>query len=320
MSFIMSTPQIATVGMSRTAARTASAWLTPLELMLLGAIWGASFLFMRVAAGHFGAFGLVEVRLLLGALVLLPLLWRARAQFNARLWSRLAGIAALNSAIPFVLFAWAAQRAPAGIGAIANATVVMFTALVALIFYGEPIGTRRTIGLFTGFVGVVVLASGKMGGISVWPAALAGTGAALLYGVGANMIRRYLIGFPAGAVAAATLLCAAILISPLAIATWPSASIPALSWLCAVLLGVMCTGFAYVVYYRLIHRIGAPRAATVTYLVPLFGVLWAWLALGEPPTASMAVAGALILGGVALNQQWGSPLASWGSPLASRKP
>jgi drug/metabolite transporter (DMT)-like permease len=295
-------------GSGSVASSTASAWLTPVELMLLAAIWGASFLFMRVAAHDFGAFGIVEVRLFLGALVLLPLLWRARAQFNLRLWVRLAGIAAINSAIPFVLFAWAAQRAPAGIGAIANATAVMFTALVALVFYGEPIiSTRRTIGLIAGFVGVTVLASGKTGGVSVWPAALAGTGASLLYGFGANLIRRQLVGLPPGAVAAATLLCSALFISPLAFATWPSMPIPALSWLCAVLLGVMCTGIAFAVYYRLINRIGAPRASTVTYLVPLFGVLWAWLALGEPLTVTMAVAGALILGGVALNQQWGTP-------------
>jgi drug/metabolite transporter (DMT)-like permease len=311
-SLIMSTPQAAALRMaiepggSENAERTASAWLTPLELTLLGAIWGASFLFMRVATRHFGPFSLVEVRLLLGALVLMPLLWRERAQFNLRLWLRLAGIGVLNSAIPFTLFAWGAERAPAGVGAIANATTVMFTALVALIFYAEPINTRRTIGLIAGFVGVVVLATGKMGGVSVWPAALAGTFAALMYGIGANMIRRYLVGLPAGAVAAATLFCAAALISPFAIATWPADPIPAKSWVCAVLLGVMCTGFAYLVYYRLIHRIGAPRAATVTYLVPLFGVLWAWLALDEPLTPTMAVAGILILGGVALNQQWGS--------------
>ncbi len=292
------------------SAGVATAWLTPLELLFLGAVWGASFLFMRVAAHDFGAFGIVEVRLFLGALVLLPFLWRVRQQFNARLWLRLAGIAALNSAIPFVLFAWAAQRAPAGVGAIANATAVMFTALVALIFYGEPISPRRTVGLIAGFVGVTVLASGKMGGASVWPAALAGTCASLCYGIGANLIRRQLVGVPAGAVASATLLCSAVLIAPLAVATWPAAPIPALSWLCAVLLGVMCTGVAFAIYYRLIHRIGAPRASTVTYLVPLFGVLWAWLALGEPLTISMAIAGVLILGGVALNQQWGSVTGS----------
>jgi drug/metabolite transporter (DMT)-like permease len=308
MSFIMSSARAAAVQVApaeRASPGTASGWLTPLELVILGAIWGGSFLFMRVAAHDFGPFALVEVRLFLGAVVLLPFLWRARGQFNARLWLRLAGIAAINSAIPFVLFAWGAERAPAGIGAIANATAVMFTALVALIFYGEHISSRRTIGLVAGFVGVVVLASGKTGGASVWPAAFAGTGAALLYGVGTNLIRRQLVGLPAGAVAAATLVCSAALIFPLALMTWPSAPIPALSWLCAVLLGVLCTGLAFVLYYRLINRIGAPRAATVTYLVPLFGVLWAWLALGEPLTFTMAVAGALILGGVALNQQWG---------------
>src|SRR6202022_4841566 len=100
--------------------------------------------------------------------------------------------------------------------------------------------------------GRTVLAGGKMGGVSVWPAALAGTGASLLYGFGANLIRRQLVGLPPGAVAAATLLCSAVFISPLAFATCPSMPIPALSWLCAVLLGGMCTGIAFPVYYWLI--------------------------------------------------------------------
>jgi drug/metabolite transporter (DMT)-like permease len=278
-------------------------WLTPIELTLLGAIWGGSFLFMRIASADFGPFALVEVRLALGALVLLPFLWRARAQFSARLWLRLAWISAINSAIPFVLFAWGAERAPAGIGAITNATAVMFATLVAFIFYGEEIGQRRAIGLLGGFVGVAVLASGKYAGASVGPAALAGTAAAFLYGIGVNAIRRHLQGIPAGAVAAATLSTASLLILPLAIHAWPVNPIPAVSWASAILLGVMCTGIAFTIYYRLINRVGGPRAATVTYLVPLFGVVWAWLALGEPLTAKMAIAGALILGGVALSQQ-----------------
>jgi drug/metabolite transporter (DMT)-like permease len=298
---------VAAAGVRGTAdvSSTAKAWLTPVELLLLAAIWGASFLFQRVAAKDFGAFPLVEVRLFLGSLVLMPFLWRARGYFNLRLWLRLAGIGIINSAIPFVLFAWGAQHAPAGIGAIANATAVMFTALVALIFYGEAITTRRAMGLIAGFIGVAVLASGKTNGVSVWPAALAGTAASVLYGFGGNLIRRQLVGLPAAAVAAATLFCASMFIAPLALATWPAGPVPVVSWGCAVLLGVMCTGIAFALYYRLINRIGAPRASTVTYLVPLFGVLWAWLALGEPLTVTMAVAGALILGGVALNQQWG---------------
>jgi drug/metabolite transporter (DMT)-like permease len=278
-------------------------WLTPLELVVLGAIWGASFLFMRVSASDFGAFALVEIRLALGALILLPFSWRARASLARAGWWRLAGIGAINSALPFALFAWGAQRAPAGIGAITNSMAVPFTALVAFLLFRERISVLRLVGLCAGFAGVAVLASGKVGGASVWPAVLAGTLAALLYGLSANLIRRSLLGIPASAVAGATLLCASALMLPLAIATWPGAPIGVASWISALLLGVMCTGAAFVLYYRLILRIGAPRASTVTYLIPLFGVIWAWLLLGEAMTASMAVAGALILGGVALSQQ-----------------
>jgi len=280
-----------------------TSWRTPVELTLLGAVWGGSFLFMRVAATDFGPFALVEVRLALGALILIPFLWQARARFTPAVWLRVAGIALINSALPFVLFAWGAERAPAGIGAITNAMTVMFAALVAFLFYGEKIGPRRWIGLVAGFVGVTILASGHIAGANVGAAALAGTAAALCYGLGINFVRHYLSGFPSAAIAAANLGAGALLLLPLAIYSWPHHPIPAASWLSAVLLGVLCTGIAFVFYYRLIARIGAPRTATVTYLIPLFGVIWAWLLLGEGVTLSMVLAGALILAGVALSQQ-----------------
>ncbi|MCL1634220.1 DMT family transporter [Luteimonas sp. SX5] len=278
-------------------------WMTPLELVVLGAIWGASFLFMRVAANDFGAVPLVEVRLALGSLVLLPFLWRARAQFPARLWPKLALIGAINSAIPFILFAWAAQRAPAGVGAIANAMTVLFTALVGFLFFGEKIGTRRATALVAGFAGVVVLASGKVAGASVGWAVVAGAAAAFLYGIGINLVRRHLTGLPPAAVAAATLGVSALLTLPFAAYAWPQAAIGLQSWLSAAMLGVLCTGIAFVMYYRLIARIGASRASTVTYLVPLFGVAWAWMLLDEPLTLTMGIAGALILGSVAMSQR-----------------
>lgn len=280
-------------------------WITPLELALLGAIWGASFLFMRVAARDFGAMPLVEVRLALGSLVLLPFLWRARAQFPAKLWPKLAIIGAINSAVPFMLFAWAAQRAPAGIGAIANAMTVLFTALVGFMFFGEKIGSRRVMALLVGFAGVVVLASGKTAGASISWAVAAGAGAAFLYGIGINLVRRHLTGLPPAAVASATLGVSALLTLPFAIAQWPEHAIPAKSWFSAAMLGVLCTGLAFVMYYRLIARIGANRASTVTYLIPVFGVAWAWLLLDEPLTATMGIAGAMILGSVALSQRTG---------------
>jgi len=295
-------PLPAAAGAVVPGADTAS-WRTPVELTLLGAVWGGSFLFMRVAAADFGPFALVEARLALGALTLMPFLWRARALFTPAVWLRVAGIATINSVLPFVLFAWGAERAPAGIGAITNAMTVMFAALVAFLFYGERIGPRRWIGLVAGFVGVTILASGHIAGASVGAAALAGTAAALCYGLGINFVRHYLSGFPAAAIAAANLGAGALLLLPFAIYSWPQHPIPVASWLSAVLLGVLCTGIAFVFYYRLIARIGAPRTATVTYLIPLFGVIWAWLLLGEGVTLSMVLAGALILAGVGLSQQ-----------------
>ena len=168
-------------------------WRTPVELGLLAAIWGASFLFQRVAAPEFGASVLSELRLVLGAAILLP----------------------------FLLFAWAAQRAPAGVGAITNAMAVLFTALVAFAFFHEKIGVRKWIALAVGFVGVVVLASDKADGASVGPAAAAGMFAALMYGVGANLVPRLFAGLPPLALAAATLGCAALMSLPLAAWHWP---------------------------------------------------------------------------------------------------
>jgi drug/metabolite transporter (DMT)-like permease len=285
------------------APASSATWRAPLELGVLGAIWGGSFLFMRVAASDFGPLPLVEARLLLGALVLTPFLWRARAQFTPGLWLKIAGIAAVNSVTPFALFAWGAERAPAGISAITNAMTVMFTALVAYLFYAERIGARRLIGLIAGFAGVAVLASGRTAGSGIWQASLAGTAAALLYGFGINLVRRHLTSYPPAAVAAATLVAGAVLLAPFAIYTRPAHTIGAASWISAILLGTLCTGTAFVLYYRLIARVGAARASTVTYLIPLFGVIWAWLFLGEPLTPTMALAAALILAGVALSQQ-----------------
>jgi len=297
----MSSPSIHALPLP--AAGAGARWLTPIELAVLGAIWGASFLFMRVAAPEFGALALVEIRLAAGAAVLLPFLWRARAQFPLKLWPLLALIAAINSAVPFTLFAWAAERAPAGIGAITNAMTVPFTALVGFLFFGEKIGPRRAGALMAGFVGVVVLASGKSAGASVGAAAAAGTAAAFLYGIGINLVRRHLSGLPSAAVAAANLTCSALLVAPLAVWMWPSQIPSAQSWAAAIALGVLCTGIAMVMYYRLIARVGASRASTVTYLIPLFAVTWAWWLLGEPVTLAMAAAGALILGSVAISQR-----------------
>lgn len=278
-------------------------WLTPAELGLLGAIWGASFMFQRIAAPEFGAMALAELRLAFGALVLLPFLLRERRRFPAARWPMLALIGAINSAVPFALFAWASQYAPAGIVAITNAMAVLFTALVGFLFFHEAIGWRRGAALLAGFAGVVVLASGKAAGASLGWAVVAGCGAAFLYGVGVHLLKRHLAGLPPAAVAAATLGTATLLLAPFALVQWPSAPVSGGAWFSAVMLGVVCTGVAYALYYRLVQRVGPGRAVSVTYLVPLFAVAWAWWLLDEPLTLKMAVAGLLILGSVAVSQR-----------------
>jgi drug/metabolite transporter (DMT)-like permease len=275
-----------------------------LQLILLGAIWGASFLFMRVAVNDFGPVPLIEVRLVLASAMLLPFLWRDRAQFTLRRWPMMALIGALNSGIPFLLFAWGAERAPAGVGAIANGMTALCAGLIGFLFFGEKLTSRQSIALCTGFVGILVLASGRMAGMSVGWASLAGALASVLYGLGIHMARRHLAGLPSAALASVTLGSAALLIAPFAVATWPAHLIPLKSWLSAAALGVFCTGIAFVMYYHLLGRIGPHRTSTVTYLVPPFGVAWGWLFLNEPITLTMTIACALILGSVAVSQNW----------------
>ena len=277
-------------------------WRTPVELVFLAAIWGGSFLFLRIAAPKFGPVPLVDGRLALGALVLSPFLWRARRQLAAAGWFKIMAVGLVNTLLPFLLFAWSAERAPAGVSAIVNSMSVPFAALAAFVMFQDQLGVRRLTGLAIGLIGVVVLASGDVDGAGIGPAVAAGAVAALLYGVSANLVKRYFAGLPPAAVAAATLAWGTVLLAPFAAWQWPQTSVPAQAWLSLLALGVVCTGAAYAVYFRLIQRVGAPRATMVTYLVPVFGVLWAWLALGEPLTISMAFGGVLILGGMLFGQ------------------
>jgi drug/metabolite transporter (DMT)-like permease len=275
-------------------------------LLVLGAIWGGSFLFMRIAVNDFGPVPLVEMRLALGSALLLPFLWRDRKKFTLRRWPMMALIGAMNSALPFLLFAWAAERAPAGVGAIANGMTALCAALMGFLFFREKLSSRQSIALVAGFAGIIVLASGKMAGMSVGWASIAGAVASLMYGLGAHMARRHLQGLPPAALAAVTLGSGALLAAPFALATWPGHAIAMKSWLSAAALGLLCTGIAFALFYRLIEKVGANRTAIVTYLIPPFGVAWGWLFLKEPVTVTMIIACVLILGSVALSQNWGA--------------
>ena len=273
------------------------------DLLLLAALWGGSFLFMRYAAPAFGAVPLMWLRVAIASVCLLPLLI-ARRQVG-ELVPRVGAMAVMgltNSALPFVLIAWATLSITAGLAAILNATTPIFTAIVAALWLRERLTAVRLVGLLLGLAGVVVLAADqadfKPGG-SGW-ALLASLGAALSYGFAANYARRFVTGVPALVNATGSQVAATLVLTPFAIAFWPVQTPGALAWGAALALGLGCTALAYLLYFRLLARVGPARAVTVTYLVPVFATVWGALLLGESFTLRMGLGGAVVLAGTAL--------------------
>lgn len=277
------------------------------RLMLLGALWGASFLFMRMGAGEFGPLALVFVRVAGAALLLMPLvLLRGEGPALRKHWRIIAFLGVVNTAVPFVLFTTAALVLTAALMAVFNATVPIWGALVAWVWLRDRLSVSRWLGLAIGLAGVVFLswdkADFKAGATVISPALgiAACLGAAVLYGVGANLSRKHLKGVPPMAVAAGSQVSASLLTLLPALYTWPTEWPGPAAWGAALALAVGCTGLAYVLFYRLIATVGSTKAVSVTFLIPAFALLWGWLALGEQPTGSMLLGCAVILLGTAL--------------------
>lgn len=282
-----------------------------IDLFVLGAIWGASFLFMRVAVPEFGAIPLIAARVAIAAVFLLIVLARrgglGHLYKNA---AQLTFLGAINSAIPFSLFAYAVLSITAGFASVLNATAPLFGALVAFLWLRDRPSLARIAGLIIGFAGVLVLVWGRLavgrdGGMS---AILAALSAAVLYGIAANYTKKRMSHIDSLVIATGTLVAATVLLLPLAVMYWPDISPRAVSWVSTVLLAVICTGIAYILYFRLLSRIGPAKTLAVTYLIPAFGVLWGHLLLDEPVSASMLAGCAIILAGTTLAT---GVLSSW---------
>lgn len=273
-------------------------------LLLLGALWGASFLFMRMGADQFGGMALAGLRALGAALCSLPLLAsRERLAEMRAHWRPIAVVGMSNSALPFVLFSYAAQSLPAGVSAISDAIAPLLVALSGWLWLGEKLDATRASGLLVGFTGVVWLIAGSTGlgghGGSAWAMA-ACVGANVCYTFGAHYSQRRLRGVTPLAVATGSQLAAALALLPLTVWLWPPKMPGVTAWLAMFGLAAACTSLAYVLFYRLMARIGSTRTLAVLYLIPVFGVLWGLMFLGEPITLSMAGGCVVILLGVAL--------------------
>jgi drug/metabolite transporter (DMT)-like permease len=278
------------------------------DFILLAAIWGSSFLFTRVAVVEFGALPTAAVRVGVAALFLMPLLWwKGQWPHLRQHWKAILTVGLLNSGIPFALFAFALLSITTGLSAILNATVPLFGALVAWAWLKDRPTGSRLLGLAIGFFGVALLAWDKASfrpgdsGIAPAWAVLACLGATVCYAIAASATKRYLTGVPPLALATGSQVGATLGLALPALWLWPAQWPGAQSWLAVAAVGVLCTGLAYILYFRLIEQAGPARALAVTFVVPVFAVFYGALFLGEAVTSWMLLCGGIIVCGTALS-------------------
>ncbi|WP_033792512.1 DMT family transporter [Pantoea septica] len=275
-----------------------------IRLILLAAIWGASFLFMRIASPEFGAINTAFLRVFFGFLGLAVILFIMKSSYNfeGKFKSSLI-LGVINSGLPFFMYCLAARWLPAGYSAVLNATTPLMGALIGFAFFSEKLTARKWGGVVLGLVGIMVITT--IGESQSTSETLAGVIACLVatgcYGVAGFLTRRWISnkgGLDPKIVAFGSQIGATLFLLPFFI--WSTTTGPSINWLqgnvwaSVMAVGLICTAFAYILYFRLIADIGPLRSLTVTFLIPPFAVLWGYLALGETINEGFII-GALIV-------------------------
>ncbi|HQR98515.1 MULTISPECIES: DMT family transporter [unclassified Polaromonas] len=297
---------------STSASASASAGARPkhwaIDFVLLAAIWGSSFLFMRIGTVEFGPLPTAAVRVAIAAAFLLPLvLLRGLGTTLVKNWRHVFLIGMFNSGIPFACFSFALLSITTGLSAILNATVPMFGALVAWLWLKDKPNHSRLLGLVVGFAGVAMLAWDKAtfkpdaSGVAPGWAVLACLFACICYALSASYTKRYLTGLPPLVTAAGSQIGATLGLALPALWLWPAKMPGSSAWLALLVVGVLCTGIAYILYFRLIASAGPARALAVTFVVPVFAVFYGVLFLGEAVTLWMLLCAVVIVCGTALS-------------------
>jgi drug/metabolite transporter (DMT)-like permease len=292
-----------------TAPATRTEWLL---FLLLGFMWGSSYLFIKIAVDSFGTFTLIALRLLIGA----AFLWVAfrlngtSLPRERRIYGHLVVMALINITIPFALITWAEQSVDSALAAILNATVPLMVIVIAPLFLpDEPIRLNGVVGLAVGFTGVVLLVSpGLTTSTGDLPGSIALLGSSLAYALGNVYNRRNVRGLPPLVPAVFQVTFALLIVGVLALVLeHPWTARPDVGdWFSVVWLGIFGSGLAYVLYFRLLGRWGATRTSLVAYLLPVYGIVLGFLVLQEPVDVTLIVGTALVIAGVALvNSPWG---------------
>lgn len=301
-------------------------WRDLFDMILLAAIWGASFLFLRIAVPQVGPLAVAAARVGLGAMILLPILiWRGEASSLRAFLPALLLSGLLAYVLPFLGISQSARTLPAGLMSILNATTPLWGALVGWLWAREAMSWQRLGGLLMGVAGVALLAADSvlLGTAVAHRAVLLMLGSTLMYAIAVHQTRRQLSGLsPLAGTTGSMTMAACLLVLPAwlwgpqtmsstasalqgsarAASLWSAwAGVPAGAWAAMAGLAVLCTALAYLLFFRLIVRVGPTSALTVTFLIPVFGMLWGTLFLGEQITAHMLTGTAIIVAGTLLS-------------------
>ncbi|MFZ2737381.1 MAG: EamA family transporter [Burkholderiaceae bacterium] len=285
--------------------RSKQPWLA--DFFLLSAIWGSSFLFMQIGLQEFGVLPTAAVRVGVASLFLLPLLlWRQLGKTLLQNWRPTFLVGLFNSAIPFACIAFALQTLSTGLSAIINATVPLFGALIAWLWLKDRLKRSQILGLLIGFAGVALLASDKASFTpktteiaSGW-AVLALLLACVCYGISASYTKLSLTKMPSLVTATGSQIGAFISLVLPALWFWPNQMPGLRAWLALLTVGIVCSGLAYILFFRLINRAGPTRALSVTFVVPIFANFYGVTLLGEVVTPRMLVMACVIICGTLL--------------------
>jgi len=282
------------------------------DYLMLAALWGSSFLFMRLGAGEFGPLATAWTRVCVATLFLWPfMVWQGHWPLFKSKWKLILSFGVFNSALPFSLFAYAVMHISTGLSAILNAAVPLFAAVVAWVWLGDRLNRWRIAGLFIGFMGVTLLASNQTSFHSdanpdarLWgqyTAIAACLLATLCYAISGSFTKKYMPNLPPLVSSTGSQLGATLALSMPALWSLPEAIPSAQAWLSLIVLGVACTGIAYILYFRLVNRAGPAKALTVTFLIPVFALIYGVIFLNETVTLSMVFLGVVVVFGTALS-------------------
>jgi drug/metabolite transporter (DMT)-like permease len=295
--------------------QVASSRVDWLLFVLLGFLWGSSYLFIKIGVeAGLQPFTLVSLRLIVGFALLAVVVAAAREQLprSVRTYGHLAVMAAFSVAVPFSLITWAEQSVDSTLAAVLNGSVPLFVIVIAAVFLrDEPISINRLAGLVIGFVGVAILVGFDPGQLATGDLApkLALIGSSVSYAVGAVYARRMVHRLRPMIPAVFQVGFAFVMAGVLALIFERPLSVPmrADAILAIVWLGLLGSGAAYLVFFRLLGRWGATRTSLVAYLLPVYGIVLGAVVLGEAIDAGLLIGTALVIGGIALvNARWGS--------------